>query len=72
MAVLLVLGVMDLRVMAVVAAAITVERLAPAGERAAGAVGVVALEAGLALIGLALAQTLGYGQAAAVHGEPVG
>src|SRR5512132_2395261 len=39
--ILLVLGVMDFRVMAVVAAAITVERLAPAGERVARATGVV-------------------------------
>ncbi len=35
MAILLVMGVMDLRAMAFVAAAITVERLAPAGERVA-------------------------------------
>src|SRR5256885_4865396 len=35
MAILLGLGVMDLRAMVVVAAAITVERLAPAGERGA-------------------------------------
>ncbi len=34
-AILLVIGVMDLRVMAVVTAAITAERLAPAGERVA-------------------------------------
>ena len=50
MAILLGLGVMDLRVMAVVAAAITVERLAPAGERVARATGAVALGAGLLLI----------------------
>jgi predicted metal-binding membrane protein len=50
MAVLLVLGVMDLRAMAVVAAAITVERLAPAGERVARAVGAVVVGAGLLLI----------------------
>jgi predicted metal-binding membrane protein len=50
MAILLVLGVMDLRVMAVVTAAITVERLAPAGERVARAIGVVAAGAGLFLI----------------------
>jgi predicted metal-binding membrane protein len=50
MAILLVLGVMDLAVMAVVAAAITVERLAPAGERVARAVGVLALGAGLILL----------------------
>jgi predicted metal-binding membrane protein len=49
-AVLLGLGVMDLRAMAVVAAAITVERLAPAGERVARAIGAVAVGAGLFLI----------------------
>jgi hypothetical protein len=42
---------MDLRAMAVVAAAITAERLAPAGERVARAIGaVVVVEAGLFLI----------------------
>ena len=46
-AVLLVVGVMDLRAMAVVAAAITVERLAPAGERVARATGAVVVGAGL-------------------------
>jgi predicted metal-binding membrane protein len=45
-AVLLVLGVMDLRAMAIVAAAITVERLAPAGERVARGVGLVVVAAG--------------------------
>ncbi len=50
MAILLVRGVMDLRVMAVVAAAITVERLAPAGERVARATGAVAVGAALLLI----------------------
>jgi len=50
MAILLVLGVMDLRAMAVVAAAITVERLAPAGERVARATGAVVVGAGLFLI----------------------
>jgi predicted metal-binding membrane protein len=49
-AMLLVLGVMDLRAMAVVAAAITVERLAPAGERVARAIGAVVIAAGLFLI----------------------
>ena len=52
--ILLVVGVMDLRVMAVVMAAISVERLAPAGERAARAVGVVVVAAGLFLIVRAL------------------
>jgi predicted metal-binding membrane protein len=50
MAILLVIGVMDLRAMAVVAAAITVERLAPAGERVARALGAVGVGAGLFLI----------------------
>ncbi|OIR18372.1 hypothetical protein GALL_17000 [mine drainage metagenome] len=49
-AILLVVGVMDLRVMAVVAAAITVERRAPAGTRTARAIGAVAVGAGLFLI----------------------
>jgi predicted metal-binding membrane protein len=50
MAILLVIGVMDLRAMAVVAAAITIERLAPAGERVAQATGAVAVGVGLFLI----------------------
>src|SRR5687768_15018255 len=50
MVILLVIGVMDLRVMAVVTAAITAERLAPAGERVARALGAVAVGAGLFLI----------------------
>ena len=50
MALLLGLGVMDLRAMVAVAAAITVERLAPAGERVARATGAVALGSGLLLI----------------------
>jgi len=49
-AVLLVMGVMDLRVMVAVTAAITIERLAPAGERVARGIGVVVLVAGLVLI----------------------
>ena len=50
MAILLVIGIMDLRAMAVVTAAITVERLAPAGERLAQAIGAVVVGAGLFLI----------------------
>ncbi len=50
MAILLVIGVMDLRAMAVVTAAITVERLALAGERDARAIGAVVIGAGLILI----------------------
>ena len=49
-AILLVTGVMDIRAMAVVAAAITAERIAPAGERVARAIGAVAISAGLFLI----------------------
>jgi predicted metal-binding membrane protein len=41
-----VIGVMDFRAMAVVAAAITVERLAPAGECVARAIGAVVVGAG--------------------------
>ena len=50
MAILLVIGVMDLRAMAVVAAGITAERLAPAGERVARAIGGVVVGTGLLLI----------------------
>jgi predicted metal-binding membrane protein len=54
MAILLVIGIMDLRVMAAVVAAITIERLAPAAERVARVTGVVVVGAGLFLIGNAL------------------
>jgi predicted metal-binding membrane protein len=50
MTILLVIGVMDLRAMAMVAGAITVERLAPAGERVARAIGAVVVGTGLFLI----------------------
>jgi predicted metal-binding membrane protein len=50
MVVLLVLGIMDLRAMTAVTAAITVERLAPAGEGVARALGAIAIGAGLLLI----------------------
>jgi predicted metal-binding membrane protein len=49
-AILLVMGVMDLRAMAVVAAAITLERLAPAGERVARTIGVVVVASGVCLM----------------------
>jgi predicted metal-binding membrane protein len=49
-AILLVVGIMDLRVMAVVTAAITVERLAPSGERVARAIGGIVITTGLFLI----------------------
>jgi predicted metal-binding membrane protein len=54
MAILLVIGVMDLYAMAAVATAITAERLAPAGERVARAIGAVAVGAGLFLIARAV------------------
>ena len=50
MAIVLVIGVMNLHAMAVVAAAITSERLAPAGERVARTIGAVVAGAGLFLI----------------------
>jgi predicted metal-binding membrane protein len=50
MAILLVIGVMDLGAMVVVGVAITVERLAPAGERVARAIGAVVVGGGLFLI----------------------
>jgi predicted metal-binding membrane protein len=50
MVILLVIGVMDIRAMAVVGTAITVERLGPAGERVARAIGAVVMGAGLFLI----------------------
>jgi predicted metal-binding membrane protein len=53
MTMLLVIGVMDLRAMAVVTIATTVERLAPAGERVAHAIGAVIVGTGMVLIGRA-------------------
>jgi predicted metal-binding membrane protein len=49
-AILLAIGVMDLRAMAVVTAAISLERLVPAGERMARATGVAVIAAGLAMV----------------------
>lgn len=54
-AILLVFGVMDLRVMVLVMAAITAERLAPNGERIAQAIGTIVVGAGLLLIAKAAA-----------------
>jgi predicted metal-binding membrane protein len=54
MAVLMVIGVMDLRAMAVVTAAITLERLAPSGQRATRAIGVAIVGAGLFFIARAV------------------
>jgi predicted metal-binding membrane protein len=50
MALVFAIGVMDLRAMAAVAAAITVERLAPAGNHVARAIGAVVFGAGLLLM----------------------
>jgi predicted metal-binding membrane protein len=55
-ALLLVNGVMDLRVMAVVAAAITAERFAPAGERIARSIGGLMLGAGAIQLARAFCQ----------------
>ena len=54
-AILLVIGMMDLRAMAGVTAAITLERLAPASELAARVIGMVIIVAGLLLIARAVA-----------------
>jgi predicted metal-binding membrane protein len=48
--ILLVIGVMDLRAMAVMTAANTVERFAPQGERVVRVLGIVAVGAGLFMI----------------------
>jgi predicted metal-binding membrane protein len=53
-AILFVVGVMDLRAMVVVTAAITLERLAPSGERMARAIGVVVVGAGLVMMARAI------------------
>jgi predicted metal-binding membrane protein len=50
MAMLLVIGLMDLRAMAVVTAAIAIERLAPGGERLARVTGAIAVASGIFLI----------------------
>ena len=49
-AILIGVGVMSLSAMAIVAVAITVERLAPAGQRAARIIGGIVIAAGLSLI----------------------
>jgi predicted metal-binding membrane protein len=53
-AILLVIGVMDVRAMTIVTACITTERLAPAGALIARALGVIIIGAGLVLIAHAL------------------
>jgi predicted metal-binding membrane protein len=63
-AILLVLGVMDLGVMAIVMAAITLERLAPGGARIARAVGAVIVIAGVFLVAREL---VGYYQSGPVR-----
>ena len=50
MAISLVMGMMNFRVMALVAAAITAERLAPSGARVARSVGAVVIAAGMFLV----------------------
>jgi predicted metal-binding membrane protein len=56
-AMLLAFGLMDLRAMIVIAAAISAERLAPNGERAARAIGAVVIGAGLILMARAVLLT---------------
>ena len=56
-AILLVGGIMDLRAMIVVTAAVTVERLAPDGDRVARAIGAVTMGAGLVTV----ARAAGFG-----------
>ena len=56
-AVLLVTGIMDLPIMLAVTAAITLERLAPGGERIARITGIVVIAVGLFLTGRALGRT---------------
>jgi len=56
MAILLVIDIMDVRAMAIVTAAITLERLAPAGERASRAVGAIVV--GVASVAIARAAGL--------------
>lgn len=58
MGILLILGVMDLRAMAVVTIAITAERLAPAGERIARSLGYLIAGAGLFLLARAALPTI--------------
>ena len=57
MVILLVVGVMDLRAMAVVTVAMTIERLAPVGVRVARVIGAVIIVSGLFLIALATVLT---------------
>lgn len=54
MAILLAVGVMDLRAMVLVTGALTAERLAPSGEQVARAIGAVAVGAGVLLIARAV------------------
>jgi predicted metal-binding membrane protein len=49
-AILLVIGVMDLRAMAAITGAITIERLAPSGERVARVIGGIVVAVGLYMI----------------------
>jgi predicted metal-binding membrane protein len=57
-AILLVIGVMNVGAMAVVAAAITVERLLPAGERVARIIGAVSATTGLLIVAVTLLPAL--------------
>jgi predicted metal-binding membrane protein len=69
-AILLVAGIMDLRAMAVVTTAITLERLAPAGERIARAIGVVVIGAGLFMLAGRVCDQLAGANAIRAHAVP--
>ena len=57
-AILLVIGVMNLGAMAVVAAAITIERLMPAGQRVARIIGTIIITTGLLIVAVTLIPAL--------------
>jgi predicted metal-binding membrane protein len=57
-AILLVIGVMNVGAMAVVAVAITVERLMPAGERVARIIGAITVTTGMLIIAVTLLPAL--------------
>jgi predicted metal-binding membrane protein len=56
MAILLVLGVMNLRAMTIVGLAMTIERIAPSSHRVARAIGVAIVGTGLLMIARAIDQ----------------
>ena len=67
MAVLLAVGVMDLRAMAVVTAAITAERVAPDGRRVARVIGALGIAVGLALVARAASSAMVARSSSSLH-----